>query len=86
MDQFKEVELFIEVAESGNISRAAEALDLSISAASRYLAALEARVGVQLIRCNTRSLFLTEAGAEFHRRCKSVLTDLREAEAVAKKL
>ncbi|WP_213768640.1 LysR family transcriptional regulator [Caballeronia sp. dw_19] len=84
MDQFKEIELFIEVAESGNISRAAEALDLSISAASRYLASLETRLGVQLIRRNTRSLYLTEAGAEFHRRCKSVLADLKEAESVAR--
>ncbi|MBU9211020.1 MULTISPECIES: LysR family transcriptional regulator [Burkholderia] len=84
MDQFKEVQLFVEVAETGSISRAAEAVDLSISAASRYLISLESRLGVQLVRRTTRNLFLTEAGAEFHRRCKSILADLGEAELVVK--
>jgi DNA-binding transcriptional LysR family regulator len=37
-----------------------------------------------LVRRTTRNLFLTEAGAEFHRRCKSILADLGEAEAVIK--
>jgi DNA-binding transcriptional LysR family regulator len=59
-------------------------VDLSISAASRYLISLEARLGVQLVRRTTRNLYLTEAGAEFHRRCKSILSDLGEAEAVIK--
>jgi DNA-binding transcriptional LysR family regulator len=84
MDQFKELQLFVEVAETGSISRAAEAVELSISAASRYLISLEARLGVQLVRRTTRNLYLTEAGAEFHRRCKSILSDLGEAEAVIK--
>ncbi|MBI3144742.1 MAG: LysR family transcriptional regulator [Pseudogulbenkiania sp.] len=81
MDQFREIELFVQVAESGSISKAAEVLDLSTSAASRYLVALESRLGVQLVQRTTRRLFLTEAGAEFHRRCKGVLADMREAEA-----
>lgn len=81
MDQFREIELFVQVAESGSISRAAEVLNVSVSAASRYLFQLEARLGVQLVRRTTRRLTLTEAGAEFHRRCKSVLSDLKEAEA-----
>jgi DNA-binding transcriptional LysR family regulator len=84
MDQFKEVQLFVEVAESGSISKAAESVDLSISAASRYLIALESRLGVQLVRRTTRNLALTEAGVEFHRRCKSILADLIEAESVVK--
>ncbi len=84
MDQFKEIQLFIEVAETGSISRAAEAVDLSVSAASRYLIALESRLGVQLVRRTTRNLYLTESGAEFHRRCKSILSDLTEAEMVVK--
>ncbi len=84
MDQFKELQLFVEVAETGSISRAAEATDLSISAASRYLISLEGRLGVQLVRRTTRNLYLTEAGAEFHRRCKSILSDLGEAESVIK--
>lgn len=84
MDQFKELQLFVEVAETGSISRAAEVVDLSISAASRYLIALESRLAVQLVRRTTRNLYLTQAGAEFHRRCKSILADLSEAESMIK--
>src|ERR1700751_5691769 len=84
MDQFKELQLFVEVAETGSISRAAETTDLSISAASRYLISLESRLGVQLVHRTTRNLCLTEAGAEFHRRCKFILADLGEAESVIK--
>jgi DNA-binding transcriptional LysR family regulator len=81
MDRFAEMELFVQVAESGSLTKAAEALELSISAASRYLVSLEERLGVRLVQRTTRSLFLTEAGSEFYRRCKGVLADVREAEA-----
>ena len=84
MDQFKELQLFVEIAETGSISRAAEAVELSISAASRYLISLETRLGIQLVRRSTRNLGLTEAGVEFHRRCKSILSDLGEAESIVK--
>ncbi|SAL35550.1 LysR family transcriptional regulator [Caballeronia terrestris] len=76
--------MHVEVAQSGSISRAAEAVDLSISAASRYLILPEARLGVPLVRRTTRNHYLTQAGAEFHRRCKSILADLGEAEAIIK--
>nr|WP_211462682.1 LysR family transcriptional regulator [Collimonas silvisoli] len=80
MNQLREIELFVQVGNVGSISKAAEQLEISISAASRYLVALETRLGVQLVRRTTRRLFLTEAGAEFHQRCKGILGDLREAE------
>ncbi len=80
MNQLREIELFVNVAELGSISKAAEHLEISISAASRHLIALEARLGVQLVKRTTRRLFLTEAGAMFQRQCKAVLDSLREAE------
>ncbi|TBU74663.1 LysR family transcriptional regulator [Pseudomonas daroniae] len=84
MDPFREMELFVQVADSGSISKAAEQLGLSVSAASRYLIALETRLGVRLVQRTTRQLSLTEIGAEFYRRSKSVLADMREAEDVAR--
>lgn len=83
MDQFREIELFVYVAEHGSISRAADALNLSTSAASRLLGGLEARLGAKLIQRTTRCLYLTEAGEEFARRCRGILSEMREAEAVA---
>ncbi|WP_145009345.1 LysR family transcriptional regulator [Pseudomonas oryzihabitans] len=84
MDPFKEIEVFVGVADAGSISKAAENLKLSVSATSRHLMALESRLGVRLVQRTTRQLSLTEVGSEFYRRTKSVLADVREAEAVAR--
>jgi DNA-binding transcriptional LysR family regulator len=82
MDKFAAVEVFVQVAESGSLTKASEALGLSISAASRFLIALEDHLGVRLVQRTTRKLHLTDAGMEFYRRSKTLLTDLREAEAI----
>lgn len=81
MDRLTEIELFIQVTETGSLSRAAEALQLSNAAASRHLAALEERLGARLVERNTRRLFLTDTGREFYSRARSIVSDLREAEA-----
>ena len=80
MDRFTEIELFVQVAETGSISRAAEALGLSNAAASRHLSALEERLGARLVERNTRRLYLTDTGQEFLSRAKIVLSDLKDAE------
>lgn len=81
MDRWTELELFVQVAETGSMSRAAEALDLSNAAASRHLSALEDRLGARLVERNTRRLYLTETGQEFYSRTKTVLADLKDAES-----
>ncbi len=81
MDRFSEMALFVQVAETGSLSRAAEALGLSNAAASRHLSALEERLGARLVERNTRRLYLTEPGQEFLRRSKALLADLAEAES-----
>ncbi|MCZ8291915.1 MAG: LysR family transcriptional regulator [Hylemonella sp.] len=82
MDRFAEIELFVQVAETGSLSRAAEALGLSNAAASRHLQALEDRLGARLVERNTRRLFLTDTGQEFFSRAKTLLADLKDAEDV----
>jgi DNA-binding transcriptional LysR family regulator len=81
LDRWTEIELFVQVAETGSLSRAAEALNLSNAAASRHLSALEARLGARLVERNTRRLYLTETGQEFHGRARAILTELKDAEA-----
>lgn len=83
MDRWTAMELLVQTAELGSMSRAAEALGLSNAAASRHLAALEERLGARLILRNTRRLTLTEVGENFYRSCKSILADLHEAESAA---
>ena len=81
MDRWTEIELFVQVAETGSLSRAAEALDLSNAAASRHLAALEGRLGARLVERNTRRLYLTDTGREFFSRARTIVADLRDAES-----
>jgi DNA-binding transcriptional LysR family regulator len=81
MDRWTEIELFVQVAETGSLSRAAQTLELSNAAASRYLSAMEERLGARLVERNTRRLYLTETGQEFFQKAKGILADLKDAEA-----
>jgi DNA-binding transcriptional LysR family regulator len=81
MDRWSEMELFVQIADSGSLSRAAEVLNLSNAAASRQLAALEARLGARLVERNTRRLYLTETGQAFYSRAKALIGELKDAEA-----
>ncbi|MCW5634393.1 MAG: LysR family transcriptional regulator [Rubrivivax sp.] len=81
MDRWTEIALFVQVAELGSLTKAAEALELSNAAASRHLAALEERLAARLVQRNTRRLSLTDVGEAFYRRCKPLLGELHEAEA-----
>jgi DNA-binding transcriptional LysR family regulator len=81
VDRWTLMALFVQVAETGSLSRAADQLGLSNAAASRYLSALEERLGARLVERNTRRLFLTEPGQEFLRRSKAILADLQDAES-----
>ncbi|MNO46526.1 HTH-type transcriptional regulator DmlR [compost metagenome] len=81
MDRLTELELFVTTAELGTLSKAAEMLGLSNAAASRHLVALEQRLNVRLIDRNTRRLALTHSGHQFYTSCKSLLGELKEAEA-----
>ena len=82
MDRWTEMELFVQVAETGSLSRAADALHLSNAAVSRHMAAMEERLGARLVERNTRRLYLTETGKEFLARARQILDDLRDAEAM----
>jgi DNA-binding transcriptional LysR family regulator len=81
MDRFTELSLFVQVAERGSLSKAAESLGLSNPAASRCLASLEERVKVRLVERNTRRLDLTREGREFLERARHILSELEGAES-----
>ncbi|WP_322056944.1 LysR family transcriptional regulator [Paraburkholderia sp. J63] len=81
MDKWTQIEFFIQVAELGSLSKAAERLDMSSAAASRCLNALEDRLAVRLVERTTRRLWLTDAGREYHRRCVAIMAEMAEADA-----
>jgi len=81
MDKLEDLHAFVAVVETGSFTAAALRLGADKSALSRRVAALEARLGVQLLRRTTRSLNLTETGRSFYERATRILADLEEAES-----
>ena len=84
MDRLKAMQVFVEVVDRGSLSAAAQRLDMSRAMVSRYLAELEAWVGVRLLHRTTRRLSLTPAGSETLPRCRRMLDlvgDMHEAVA-----
>ena len=80
MDRFTELEVFTRIADEANLTRAAEALGLSISGVSRCLTSLETRLGVRLVQRTTRQLSLTSEGEHFARNAREILASLQGAE------
>src|SRR3954451_5403735 len=72
--------VFTAVVDAGSFTGAADKLDLSRGMATRYVAQLEAHLGVRLLNRTTRSVSLTEAGNDYNERANQVLTLIEEAE------
>jgi DNA-binding transcriptional LysR family regulator len=82
MDTLTAMTVFVTVVDCGSQSAAAEKLDLSRPAVSRYLAELEAWAGSRLLHRTTRKLSLTAAGNEMLPRCRHLIDmagDMRSA-------
>jgi DNA-binding transcriptional LysR family regulator len=76
---------FVRIADSGNISRAARSLGLSVAMASRHLRWLEEEMGVALMRRTTRRLDLTDAGRDFVTRARAILAGVEEAKSAVRR-
>src|ERR1700749_2207479 len=80
------VEAFLSVAQHRSFRRAAAELGVTPSAMSQAVRALEARIGAALFIRTTRSVGLTEAGAQFLSRAKPAFEELVAASEVARDL
>lgn len=74
-----ELEAVLAVARLGSFRGAAAALEMSTSALSQSVAALETRIGTRLFHRTTRSVRLTEAGERFVAEVGPALADIRSA-------
>jgi len=78
-----EMAAFAAIAEARSFTRAAVRVGRDATILSRRLQSLEERLGVRLLSRTTRSVSLTEAGAEFLVRVRAILASVDEAEAAA---
>lgn len=82
MDRLRAFEVFVTVVARGSFTRAADALDTSPANVTRYVSELESHLGTRLLNRTSRKLSLTEGGQALYERCRSILDDVAEAEAL----
>lgn len=86
MDKATQMLIFVRSVDEGSFSGAARAMDLTPSAVSKQISALEDRLGVRLFNRTTRHISLTEAGQAFYERCNRIMAEIEEAEETASSL
>jgi DNA-binding transcriptional LysR family regulator len=80
MDRFTELEAFTSVIDQGGFTGAARKLGVSKSAISKHVAALETRLGVQLLERTTRRVNPTELGLLYYERAIGILDAAHDAD------
>ncbi len=83
MDRLDAMQAFVAVADLKGFAPAARRLNLSPSAVTRLIAALEERLGVRLLQRTTRQVALTDVGTRYLERVRRILGDVEEAEGAA---
>lgn len=79
LNDLQQIREFVQIAESGSISAAAKILSMGQPTLSRHLAALETQIGAPLIRRDTHTMSLTDAG-------RILLADARELLTLADRM
>ncbi len=75
----RSLQVFVKVADTGNMSVAAKSLHMTVSAISQQLRKLEQDIGLSLFNRNTRNLSLTEAGGIYYRTSIELLNTAERA-------
>lgn len=75
-----ELQVFASVVDTGSITAASQHRDLTVSATSRALARLEAKLKTTLLRRTTRRLELTDEGRAFLQNARAILHAVDSAE------
>ncbi|WFR97496.1 LysR family transcriptional regulator [Rhizobium tumorigenes] len=73
---------FAEVVAHGGFAAAGRALREPKSKLSRRIAGLEQRLGLRLIERSSRRFRVTDTGQAFYERCRAILTEAEQAEAL----
>jgi DNA-binding transcriptional LysR family regulator len=83
MDKLRAMATFVRIVESGSLTAAAGMLDVSGPSVVRLLAGLERALDVRLLNRTTRRIALTDEGRDYYERCRRILAEVEEAEAMA---
>lgn len=83
MDLLKAMTVFVRVVETGSLTAAAVACDLSPTMIGSHLQALEARLGTRLIHRTTRKQRVSAFGQTYYERCVEILGLIDDSERLA---
>lgn len=86
MDQLKAMQAFVLTVESGSFAAASARLSLSPQRVAHAVAQLEAQLTLALLQRTTRRQSLTEFGEVYYVRCRQILNQLEEANALAQQM
>ncbi len=78
------MQMFVRVVETGSFSKAAVEFATTQPTVTKQVAAVEARLKVRLLNRNTRGVSLTEPGALYYEKCKSIVREVEEADNVVR--
>ncbi|WP_211829353.1 LysR family transcriptional regulator [Kistimonas asteriae] len=83
MDKLEAIRSFVEVAQSGSFTQAAEQLSLNRAKVTRHVQELEDWFNLRLLNRTTRSVSLTPPGHDVLLSCKRILNDVAGLENLA---
>ncbi|MBI3707413.1 MAG: LysR family transcriptional regulator [Proteobacteria bacterium] len=70
---------FVDVVESGSLSRTSRRMNISQPALSKSLRLLEGQLGIKLLERSPRGVRVTRFGNAFYRRARSITAEFRRA-------
>lgn len=80
MQDFNDMSYFVYVVDHGGFTPASRATGIPKSRLSQHVAALEKRLGVQLLRRTTRSVSVTDVGQRYYAHCAAMVADAQAAQ------
>jgi len=80
MDKLSAIITFINVADTGSFTKAAERMNLPKARVSQRIKELEAELSVRLFERSTRTVRITAAGDEYLKECRGLLSGLSRVE------
>jgi len=81
MDKLQAMTTFARVVETQSFSKAAQTLSMPRSSVTTVIKNLEKHLGTPLLRRSTRTLSLTDAGERYYASCRTILSDIAQAES-----
>jgi DNA-binding transcriptional LysR family regulator len=82
MNQLDAMRIYVRVAELSSFTQAADHLNLPKASISGAVKQLEAQLSTRLLHRTTRSVQMTQDGLLFYQRCKDLLADMDEVQAL----